>query len=133
VQTASCLRTLTNKTRDLRGLFFFWVTTYPFSVRNLRLQTLLYWGLFTEITTFDIHTATPIYGVMPLLYITLKTAVFPISHTLYISMLDWVVMNVINMSLQIIIISNLVFLKPSLPYAFFSALGFAVAALLIDW
>jgi hypothetical protein len=91
-------------------------------------------GGYSPKSPFLIFTLpSPIYWVMPLSHITLKTAVFPILHTLYILMLDWVVMNVINIPLQIIIISNLVFPKPALPYAFFSALGFAVAALLIDW
>jgi hypothetical protein len=63
----------------------------------------------------------------------MEAGIRPFSHLLNPAMLYRVVMNIIDMLLQVVFISNLVLPKPALPDTFLTFLLFALTTVSLYW
>ena len=77
---------------------------------------------------FDI-TAAPIDIQQFLFDMAMKRRVRPVLHLPNQSMLDWIVVHVVDMPLQVQVVAYLVFPKTPLPDAFFAFRYLAIASL----
>ena len=81
--------------------------------------------LFAERTSNIAQIASPILGEHPSLNITMETTVRPVGYTSDVAMLHGIEMNIVDMPLEIRLISNGMFPVASLPDAFFAFADFA--------
>ena len=75
---------------------------------------------FSEMAGDFADIATPINGQVPTRDISMKTAETPIGYTIYVPVLNGIEMNVIDVSYEIIFITNGMFPESTLPNALFS-------------
>src|SRR5215470_15156963 len=88
-------------------------------------STLVYRGSFSKLACDLSHIATPIDRQVAASDIAVEAAIRPVADTSHESVFDWIVVNIVDMALQIGLISDHVLPIASLPNAFITFGGLA--------